>query len=122
MDTTAFAKRLKQLRLQAGLTQMEAAKRLGISNTALSQYESGKRTPGMSALSSLAGVYHVPLSYLLNGEGDSSALLTEHEIQRLMHLKGSQPALFEQFCSLAEAEAELLCALSCLLGKVTSVN
>jgi len=118
MDTTEFAKRLKQLRLESGLTQMQAAKLLGISNTALSQYESGKRTPGMNALSSLAGVYHVPLSYLLKGEEGDSTLLTEHEIQQLMSLKGKDPALFSRICTLADAEDELICSLSCLFGRI----
>ena len=118
MDTTEFAKRLKQLRLESRLTQMQAAKLLGISNTALSQYESGKRTPGMNALSSLAGVYHVPLSYLLKGEEECTALLTEHEIQQLMYLKGKDPALFNRFCSLADSEDELISSLGCLLGRI----
>lgn len=118
MDTTEFAKRLKQLRIDSGLTQMQAAKLLGISNTALSQYESGKRTPGMNALSSLAGVYHVPLSYLLKGEEGEGSLLTEQEIQQLMNLKGKDSALFHRICSLADAEDELVDSISCLLGRI----
>ena len=77
MDTTIFAKRLKELRLESGLTQLEASKRFGISNTALSQYESGKRTPGVSVLSALACAYHVPLSYFLHGETEAAAALSE---------------------------------------------
>ena len=120
MDTTEFAKRLKMLRLEAGLTQMQAAKLLGISNTALSQYESGKRTPGMNALSALAGVYHIPLSYLLNGEEETAAVINENELKRLMNLKGREPSLFDRFCSLSEEEDELLASLNCLLGRITS--
>lgn len=121
MDTIEFAQRLKKLRLESGLTQMEASKLLGFSNTALSQYESGKRTPGMNALAALAEVYHVPISYLLSEE-DSAVLLTEREVRQMMQLKGRSPALFMRFCALAEADEELLSSLGVLLERIERVS
>lgn len=119
MDTVEFAKRLKKLRVESGFTQLEAARLLGFSNTALSQYESGKRTPGMNVLSALADVYHVPVSYLLSEKDeDSSALLTEKEVRQLMQIKGRSPALFMRFCTLAEAEEDLLSSLGVLLERI----
>lgn len=45
---------LKQYRLKYGLTQAELAKRLSISQNAVSQYEKGRRTPPVPRFASMA--------------------------------------------------------------------
>lgn len=45
MNTTNTGKKIKIARIEKDLTQEELAFRLGISTSALSQYESGKRVP-----------------------------------------------------------------------------
>ena len=61
----AVSLRLKELRLQAGATQTELARLLGVSREAYSMYESGKRQPGLAALDTLAADYRVTVDYLL---------------------------------------------------------
>ena len=61
----AVSLRLKELRLQAGATQTELARLLGVSREAYSMYESGKRQPGLAALDTLAAYYRVTVDYLL---------------------------------------------------------
>ena len=44
------SEKIKNSRLQAGLTQKELAKRLGTSQQNIAQYESGKRIPKKSQM------------------------------------------------------------------------
>lgn len=57
--------RIRQLRKEKGLSQLELAGRLNISNTTLSQYESGKRIPGDEIKIKIAGFFNVSIDYLL---------------------------------------------------------
>lgn len=56
--------RIKSLREAAGLTQIELSKILKISNTTLSQYETGARVPGDEIKSAIADHFGVTLDYL----------------------------------------------------------
>jgi transcriptional regulator with XRE-family HTH domain len=55
MDAEHFAARLKEFREAAGLSQHELARRAGVSQPVLSQYESGKRKPSLAHAAALAG-------------------------------------------------------------------
>jgi transcriptional regulator with XRE-family HTH domain len=50
----AFADRLRELRLRAGISQYELAKRSGVSGQAISRIEKGEREPGWSTVRKLA--------------------------------------------------------------------
>lgn len=56
--------RIKQLREERGLTQIELAKNLKISNTTLSQYETGTRVPSDDIKAALADYFGVSLDFL----------------------------------------------------------
>ena len=57
--------RIRKLRRERGLSQLELAGHLNISNTTLSQYESGKRIPGDEIKIKIAGFFNVSIDYLL---------------------------------------------------------
>lgn len=59
---------LKNLRLQANLSQSELAQMLGISRSAVSSYESGTRSPNHDVLLKLAVLFNVSTDYLLGNE------------------------------------------------------
>lgn len=56
---------LKLLRTYHQLTQVELAKRLGISNSYLSELEKGDKTPGLDLLDRYAEVFKMPVSSIL---------------------------------------------------------
>lgn len=60
-----FGNVLKELRMNAGMTQTELAKRLGITKSVVSYYELQERTPSPDVLIRLAGIFRVTTDYLL---------------------------------------------------------
>ena len=56
---------MKQLRTEAGLTQLQLAQRLGITKSVISFYELSERAPSPDVLIRLARVFHVSTDYLL---------------------------------------------------------
>ena len=65
-----FSERLKQLRLSHGISQQALAFKVNISDTALQNYEYGKRKPTFDALISLADFFDVSLDYLVGRSDD----------------------------------------------------
>lgn len=63
-----FGTRLKELRLQAGLTQKQLAEQIGVTKSVVSFYELRERTPSPEILIKLATVFHVSADYLLGLE------------------------------------------------------
>ena len=59
-----FKSRLKQLRSNRGLPQQTLASEIHISDTALQNYEYGKRQPNLDILLALADYFDVSLDYL----------------------------------------------------------
>lgn len=82
-----FGKRIKELRLKAGLTQQQLAERIWVSKAAISNYELYERNPSPEILIKLAKVFHVSTDYLLGIETESQVLdvsgLTDEDIQLL---------------------------------------
>lgn len=64
--------RIKELRTNKGLTQLELADKLGFTSQTISNWESGIREPDIDALSQLANLFNVSLDYLLLGKKDDT--------------------------------------------------
>ena len=60
-----FASRLKELRLEKGLSTTKIAYELGITPRAIQLYEAGKSTPHFDPLIWFAQFYNVSLDYLV---------------------------------------------------------
>lgn len=66
----------KLLRTSAGLTQVEMAKKLGISRSTIGMYETGAREPDFEILEKIADFFNVDIDYLL-GRTDKTTILPE---------------------------------------------
>jgi len=64
MLNNVLGMRIKRLRQEKKLSQLELAEFLNISNTTLSQYESGKRIPGDEIKIKIAQFFNVSIDYL----------------------------------------------------------
>lgn len=57
-------------RRKVGLSQMEVSRELGISDAAVSMWETGKTRPRASLLVKIADLYHCSIDELLNSGAD----------------------------------------------------
>lgn len=68
-------KNLKEARLRMGKSQIEVSEAIGISNAALSNYETGYREPDLDTLCVLATYYGITLDELVNYRVDASSII-----------------------------------------------
>ena len=68
--TKQLGQRLLSLRQEKGLSQVEAATEIGITQAALSSYETGKRCPMIDNAYRLANYYGVSIGWLAGLKGD----------------------------------------------------
>ena len=61
----AFRDRLKELREEKGLTQIQLSEDLGMSRGAVGNYEAGARTPRLEDLENIADYFNVEIDYLI---------------------------------------------------------
>lgn len=60
-----LSEKLRELRRQAGLSQRDAARLLGVSPSIISSYETGERTPSVENLLALSFLYKCSVDHLL---------------------------------------------------------
>ena len=78
-----IADRIKSLREQRGFTQVELAKRLGITRSGVNAWEMGISVPSTQYIVELAGIFKVSTDYLLGVDSTVSidvSGLTEKDI------------------------------------------
>jgi transcriptional regulator with XRE-family HTH domain len=84
----AIAARLKAAREQAGLTQGQAAKILGLHRPAVSEIEAGRRSVSAEELATLAETYGVSVEWLANAEAaDAARVRYELAARKLSKMK-----------------------------------
>lgn len=60
-----FCDRLKEIRTKAGLSQLELAKKLFVTQQAVARWENNKNTPNPETLSKIADILNVSVDYLV---------------------------------------------------------
>lgn len=83
-----FGERLRQLRTEHELSQMELAKRLKTSKSSVNMYERCEREPSLEMLEKIADFFNVDLDYLL-GKSDCS---NRHALSNTLHSSDVIPA------------------------------
>ena len=64
MKENYFGKKLKELRVEKGLSQQKLGECLGVCNQTVSFWESGSREPDMDAIIKIADFFNVSTDYL----------------------------------------------------------
>lgn len=64
--------RLKEIRRQFGLSQLELAKRLRVSRSTIAMWETGGSNPDNEALMRISSIFDVSVDYLLGREGQKN--------------------------------------------------
>lgn len=94
-----FSERLKELRKQAGLTQVDVAEKLGISQPAYASWERGVKKPTQENLVKIAQILNVSVDYLVGNLDEKSDELDNIELLFRMNSKGltdSEKAVFKK--------------------------
>ena len=73
-----FNQRLKMARCARGITQVQIAKRIGVTPNTYSRYETGLNEPNLLNLVRICDILGVKSDYLLTGEGEAPKA-TVHE-------------------------------------------
>ena len=68
MDQVKIGKFIAERRKKIGLTQMQLAEKLNITDRAISKWENGKSMPDSSIMLELCDVLKISVNDLLNGE------------------------------------------------------
>ena len=79
-----FAKRVKQLRKDNGWSQEDFAKRLGVTRSAIGNWEQGTREPPYEMLEAIADVFNCEMQYLIGEKPASDLSLNERYIIECM--------------------------------------
>lgn len=59
---------LRELRIKAGLSQEELAKKLGLAKSTISMYENGAREPSLETLEAIADTFNVDMNTLTDSK------------------------------------------------------
>lgn len=72
---------IKKLREERGMSQEDLAKALGVTNQAVSTWETGKRLPRMGAIEKMSTLFGVSKGYIIGEDEDSAEemILTSEE-------------------------------------------
>lgn len=94
-----FSERLKDLRKQAELTQVDVAEKLGISQPAFASWERGVKKPTQENLVKIAQILNVSVDYLVGNSEEKSDELDNIELLFRMNSKGlneEEKAIFKK--------------------------
>lgn len=83
-----FSERLKTLRKQAQLTQVDVAEKLGISQPAYASWERGIKKPTQENLVKIAQILNVSVDYLVGNSDNTEDELDNIELLFRMNSKG----------------------------------
>ena len=79
-----FAERLKEMRADKGITQVQLAADRGISKGTVAMWETGKREPNFETVCTLSDYFDRRIDYILGQTGDkSSPKMTEEDMEQL---------------------------------------
>jgi len=98
--------KLKELRKKQNLTQLELANKIGVVESTISLYESGKREPDISTLIKLADCLNISIDEIV-----------EHKSDRAQsHLSENESNLLQTYRSLSNEKKQLATKIiDCLL-------
>lgn len=102
--------KLKEIRLNNGMTQTELAKRLGLSHTTICLYESDSRKPSIARITEIATIFNVSADYFFYGNVEDEQLS-----EKMTTIKAS-------LMQLTETELEIVSSLVRYLKSMEAAN
>jgi len=112
MENNAVGKRILQIREEAGLKQEEFAESLGLTKSAISGYETGRRVPSNAILKSIAQTFSYNENWLLYGNGNPKTFEIYEGLHAVFtHFKCSdyERAFLGKYFGMGEKDRHLFC-------------
>ena len=94
MDQVKIGKFISSCRKEAGLTQAALADRLGITDRAVSKWETGKSLPDASIMIELCKILNIDVNELLTGEHITMENYKDKAEENLLEMTSDYPACF----------------------------
>lgn len=111
--------RLKELRKAQGISQAELARRTGVSNQAISFYETGKRQPKIETWKKLADYFNVSIPYV--HDNIDTELIAK--VAKMVFLIETTPFYTKcGFTNNLDENSKMVCSLMMLLLKQLNLN
>lgn len=63
-----LGERLRAERLKKGVTELELAKAVGVTQAAISYFESGIKIPSTAVIANISNYFNVTIDYLIKGD------------------------------------------------------
>ncbi len=104
MNNNILGKRLKLLRESANISIFQLAQKLNISASAISQYESGKRTPNDEIKILIAKFFNVSVDYLLGLSPFPNNSHKEDLLSQLSDLTNEEITQIQNFINFIKSE------------------
>jgi transcriptional regulator with XRE-family HTH domain len=102
-----IGQRIRKVRLEQGIKQKDLARRIGISQGALTNFELGRRKISLEWMLKIARALEVPVGYFMGAvetpmEDDSSLGPKEHRLLRAFRRMARDPRLQMEFLHVVE--------------------
>ncbi len=85
LDYKLMGNRLKEVRMQKGLTQENLAEALNVSIAYVCRIETGKTRLNLKRLNQICGILDIPESYVLNGAADNTSSYLNLEFSNILN-------------------------------------
>ncbi len=92
-----YGQRIKDLRIENNLKQIELAKLLNISQSAIVKYEKEQLQPNIDILNAIADIFNCTVDYILGRESEDGVVV----IENLTFFKDNERVLLKSFRKLS---------------------
>lgn len=99
-----ISEKIKDLRLEQGLTQPQLAKAIGVSNGTISFWENGLNTPNSNYIIKLAKVLQTTTEYLLSADNTANTITN----QQIKQLSQDEIILIEAYRNMSQGKKQAL--------------
>ena len=81
-----LSRKLKEMRMEAGLTQEQAAEKLGVTRSAIARWETNKGIPDISNLIAISNYFHISLDEMIKGNEEVKNKIISDSSSKKWHL------------------------------------
>lgn len=112
----SFGKKLLELRKQKGLSQEDLALDLNLSQSSISNYESGHTNPDIAVLEKISQYFEIPIVELLNSDSQTFYNYKNKSVQNV-YVNNLPEKLIEQYEETIKSLKEQIAVLKILAEK-----